>query len=871
MPFVYHPTPSPGLSYFSALPPPSPPVLPHVISNLRIPKATQALLPTPCTSSSSTHPTRVYYHESDEELVWHRSTVVHSRKSTIYRIYDLASYKEKVSSATFGMFEISSSKTFLYETSTTFLGSRFTLETALNAHSKEEEENPIFGPWLSPPEPKPSFEPVPQRGLLIILERLMLVYFPDGRDFLLRVPFPVAAVATLRVGVLLEAATTKRSTSIFEQDEEEAGDVPRLYSTTTPLQELRPVGGIEVDDRLVWAEDGWLVSTKEREGKITIWEVREAEVVEDDDEGDGKENEMILEELDNPQSKMLDIEQHFLSSRQHGRYQFLLSPMFNIATDIPYIAKEIKVTRGNDVLIITTPRSTHSLTFAPSTSPSLNEISITESTTFGEPSVHATVRTPYGASVLRSNPDRGTVTVLDQGVEVRGSIEGVRFVDNLARDGWKGLRRVLESVKDLFGVERWSRVEEGGWDALHDVLIGLSGPGNSKKGAAEVWERFLAMERGELLEEEEDEEMMRSREGEKEWLEALMMPLHVVFQEFLLFESQHADARRLGNVMVDLSRKVGWVDWWDYYIRFGGKESYTGTWGESITHPPPPDFLDSFRVGLRNPSDISPELFSWVPRPSRLYDIASVALASPDGSQGADKYARISALLLDANFWTAEMVDDLSLGFRAVVSEVVAVIRRFPMPNLDKSLSELIGREDMRMMAPDTNKRLDYKDMCEWKKWSPWRNLEKPITFPTINPVPHFWKKPSSPPSQPVHTENIRFSKDRRLEDVARILQYIEPVTLSVPSLQQDHNIPSRTNTYMGHLALRTLSLQLGFAMYTFRSRMAPEEGMVDKFALKTPICLFARLLPGKSLTKYEDPSLKKEWPTFHHGVASAL
>ncbi|KAH8921008.1 hypothetical protein BT69DRAFT_368248 [Atractiella rhizophila] len=306
-------------------------------------------------------------------------------------------------------------------------------------------------------------------------------------------------------------------------------------------------------------------------------------------------------------------------------------------------------------------------------------------------------------------------------------------------------------------------------------------------------------------------------------------------------------------------------------VRWEGKlHGYLGSI-ESITHPPPPDFLDSFRVGLRNPSDISPELFSWVPRPSRLYDIASVALASRDGLQDVDKYARISALLLDANFWTAEMVDDLSLGFRAVVSEVIAVIRRFPIPNLDKSLSELIGREDMRMMAPDTNKRLDYKDMCEWKKWSPWRNLEKPITFPTINPVPHFWKKPSSPPSQPVHTQNIRFSKDRRLEDVARILQYIEPVTLSVPSLQQDHNIPSRTNTYMGHLALRTLSLQLGFAMYTFRSRMAPEEGMVDKFALKTPICLFARLLPGKSLTKYEDPSLKKEWPTFHHGVASAL
>ncbi|GAA6064503.1 hypothetical protein JCM10212_001811 [Sporobolomyces blumeae] len=122
-----------------------------------------------------------------------------------------------------------------------------------------------------------------------------------------------------------------------------------------------------------------------------------------------------------------------------------------------------------------------------------------------------------------------------------------------------------------------------------------------------------------------------------------------------------------------------------------------------------------------------------------------------------------------------------------------------------------------------------------------------------------------------------RFNEDKRLEEVARMLQFVEPVIISPGEKTLDQLTPQAQQLILSALSHRTLALPIGAGAFHFANHdRAPTD------ALEIPrINTSARILPMPSpvaLAEKEprDPTSagladRFEWPEFHSGVAAAL
>ncbi|CAG8474689.1 1003_t:CDS:2 [Acaulospora colombiana] len=78
-----------------------------------------------------------------------------------------------------------------------------------------------------------------QRALFVLLEDYAKVYFPDGQNFLIRVPSPVRRAWAMDVGVILQCVVgdgSYQNVSDFP-----SGSLPTLYSLLDPLEEIKPL------------------------------------------------------------------------------------------------------------------------------------------------------------------------------------------------------------------------------------------------------------------------------------------------------------------------------------------------------------------------------------------------------------------------------------------------------------------------------------------------------------------------------------------------------------------------------------------------------------------------------------------------------
>ncbi|GAA5827754.1 hypothetical protein JCM11251_007657 [Rhodosporidiobolus azoricus] len=134
-----------------------------------------------------------------------------------------------------------------------------------------------------------------------------------------------------------------------------------------------------------------------------------------------------------------------------------------------------------------------------------------------------------------------------------------------------------------------------------------------------------------------------------------------------------------------------------------------------------------------------------------------------------------------------------------------------------------------------------------------------------------------------------RFSEDKRLEEVQRMLQYWEPVVISAGERTLDQLTPQIQQSILLALSQRTLALPIGQGLFTYRTRPAPSPSASSPPSSSTPdpfsiakIVTSARIVPMPSpvaLIEKDrgDPTNppttpdRFEWPEFHSGVVSAL
>lgn len=145
-----------------------------------------------------------------------------------------------------------------------------------------------------------------------------------------------------------------------------------------------------------------------------------------------------------------------------------------------------------------------------------------------------------------------------------------------------------------------------------------------------------------------------------------------------------------------------------------------------------------------------------------------------------------------------------------------------------------------------------------------------------------------------------RFGEDRRLEEVERMLQFSKSVTISGgdrPLCVSDYPLwlndveltdfiefsesltPPAQQGILLALSYRTLALPIGYAMFTYRSKLEPSPEAVRVKRIN----LSARILPmpsavvliekerGDATSSGWKEKDRLEWPEFHSGVAAAL
>ncbi|KAL8291339.1 hypothetical protein RQP46_002317 [Phenoliferia psychrophenolica] len=315
----------------------------------------------------------------------------------------------------------------------------------------------------------------------------------------------------------------------------------------------------------------------------------------------------------------------------------------------------------------------------------------------------------------------------------------------------------------------------------------------------------------------------------RELREALVAGLHLLAEDCkILAETQH-DHVRLVELLLPLVASLGIPTWTDAYQRKTGgsavplpvSELYTGP---TLLPASPPDLMATLSHILQGRSSH--------PRSLRLSDLSSHFHLSPSRFYGP----------LDApEGWPA----------RAYL-----LVRR---PDLAQQIS---GR---RKNVVSTTKApalpFTTEAICESAKsgGSPKEILARPNT--DAAPVP----------------KATRFNEDRRLEEVARMLQYSEPVTISAGDRTLDQLTPQVQQSILTALSNRTLALPIGFAMFTYRSSTRP---IIEAVAISR-INTSARILPMPSPVALVDKDSRDapsssavdriEWPEFHSGVAAAL
>ncbi|GEM12547.1 anaphase promoting complex subunit 1 [Rhodotorula toruloides] len=381
-------------------------------------------------------------------------------------------------------------------------------------------------------------------------------------------------------------------------------------------------------------------------------------------------------------------------------------------------------------------------------------------------------------------------------------------------------------------------------------------------------------------------------------LQATLLTLHLVVQDVRLSARRRMDIVQLGQLVARLAGAAGLSGWVDYYRRLLGAalEPVQLGPGRSASRLPitPPDLLAHLA-----------SLFRSQPRSVNAFNLADVAerfaLASSgfygsstvpnrltssvihlysllgDGSAGrpASRIHATVRYMLDELRWSAEDLDGLNFAVVLPLREAIRSCQLDPPANWPAEAYNLIRRTDLARQygsrqrsapAPPSEPALAATNVDELAQQvaemptSSNGSMKSTAKTTSLNPVP----------------QAARFNEDKRLDEVTRMLQFEDPVTISAGDRTIDQLTPQIQQSVLLALSQRTLSLPVGWGIFRFRTKSirpcdAIKIGKINTSARIVPMPSPVALAEKEREPTAGAPPDRFEWPDFHAGVSAAL
>ncbi|KAK4701396.1 anaphase-promoting complex subunit 1, partial [Phenoliferia sp. Uapishka_3] len=406
----------------------------------------------------------------------------------------------------------------------------------------------------------------------------------------------------------------------------------------------------------------------------------------------------------------------------------------------------------------------------------------------------------------------------------------------------------------------------------------------------------------------------RTQSTTRELLEAVVLGLHLLSEDCKVLAETQQDHVKLAAVLLPLVTTLGNPSWLDAYLRKTGGAlvplAQAAVWTGPTSLPAhPPDLISSLSTllsGRSKPPSFS--LSSIAPSynftPSNFYGpttpclttfqiIATYeALSTLSGPSTALLRAQQSVRVMSSMGWTSEFVARLVFGLGVPCREAIRMCQLEAPEGWPVEAYQLIRRPDLaRQICGVGRKKSSTPKVSLWMwcfeegLYSLRESMQVSLALFTTESICENAKSGIPPKDISVKVQSdaapvpkaTRFNEDRRLEEVARMLQYSESVTISAGDRTLDQLTPQVQQSILTALSNRTLALPIGYAMFTYRSATRP---IIESVAISR-INTSARILPMPSPVALVDKeprdspssttSDRLEWPEFHSGVAAAL
>ncbi|GAA5959418.1 hypothetical protein JCM3765_006597 [Sporobolomyces pararoseus] len=396
---------------------------------------------------------------------------------------------------------------------------------------------------------------------------------------------------------------------------------------------------------------------------------------------------------------------------------------------------------------------------------------------------------------------------------------------------------------------------------------------------------------------------------------AILLSLHLLVQSLRLRISTTQQARILAKFVVRLASSVGARGWVDDYRRTWGPE--VAGFAADLALPSgflpkiPPNILshlynllscstlpDSTPFSLSSVAQLftpdSPS-FYYGTSSSPLSSLSSVleiySLLSPSASSTPTQRAHQAIYRFHELGFTTETLQDLPFGISVPIREAMRTCQLDPPePGMTRNNEgrggekkwdgfwNLIGRrelerfpmrieEENRKRTNEAHSPVDIDALVQQVESSLSKGNQRKIVSiemetdkPNLNPTPRA----------------ARFNEDKRMEEVSRMLQYVEPVVIAPGEKTLDQLTPQVQQSILSALSHRTFSLPVGAAMFQLASIRQSSSDSLAIPKLNTSARIVPMSSPVALAEKERDPAVstipeRSEWPDFHCGVNAAL
>lgn len=197
-------------------------------------------------------------------------------------------------------------------------------------------------------------------------------------------------------------------------------------------------------------------------------------------------------------------------------------------------------------------------------------------------------------------------------------------------------------------------------------------------------------------------------------------------------------------------------------------------------------------------------------------------------------------------------------GVVAIVRDVISRCQECPPPEWTGAAYELIGRRDL--VALSGGARI------------------KKVTTTSLSAVHVGSSKSPAPQADDGFDQleqdvlQLRFSKDRRINEVCRMLQSSVPVSITIQQRPDvsDHEFIEEQERHLYSLSIRTMALPPGRGMFTLQTL----DPVITETLPVPKLCLTGRVPPRNTtvdMLHIDVPPNMNVWPLFHNGVSAGL